>query len=228
MQKLMSFRHNSNSFDMDFFKKIIGQDGADEVQIVGSGADSLVGQQGLKFPQLAYFSTMLLLLGLMVFTFSSTSSLLQSWQTSYRQDQEALLAALQEEKNLQALQGLSEKKTEIEQQLGVIERAVPIDPRYDKVIASLEQLASASGIAVPQSISWSLVPSSEISNKDLQALEVTSYSMEVIGEYEKLLIFLKALRVQQRLMDVRSIGDLQKDPRGLMRAVIVLWTYHNL
>lgn len=212
---------------MEFIKKLIGQSPREDILVVGSETGLVTDEKNLRFIQLGYFGMMIVLLMVIVFTFSSTADLLLSWQVSYRQDQEAVLATIQEEKNLEALRSLSEKKKEIEQQLAVIEKAVPTDVRYDKVVASLEQLASASGIAVPQSISWSIVPPSEISNKDLQALEVTSYSMEVIGEYDQLLVFLKALRTQQRLMDLRSIGDLQKDPRGVVRAVIVLWAYHS-
>lgn len=209
---------------MEFLKKIFSKKDSDVLVV---GGEATAQKQKLKIhPSVIFYAiSVLVLFVAILFTYSSTSDLVAKWQRTYKNNLGAKAELEIERKNLQKLEALAERIGDIEEQQLYIDQAIPVDPRYDEVIAKIESMAIKAGVETPESISWKLVPEGEISNEDFHDLDVYAYSFEIKARYNSFINFMERLRSSLRLMDIRSINGFKLGEGSVVSGTLVLWAY---
>lgn len=194
------------------------------------GADAVVPAQQKSPSRLFYFGSMSFLLLALLLSYFFTGDALSQHEIKTRLFLQTREQKNLEEKNLEALKSLVNNTEAITTQAKQVLEAIPKTPRSDQIVSLLEYhinlLKKKYLVEVPEVISWERVSESEISNPDLQALEVFQYNFSFFGQYEGFLELLSALRKNSRIIDVRSIRNLQEKAPGLVTSDLSFLTYN--
>lgn len=196
------------------------------------GGDSLVAASNppRSSSRYFYFTTGAALILAILFSWYSTGDLISSYETMFREFFQIIEQKKTEQKNFEAMKTLSEQRKSIEKNQKSVAKAIPEKPRPDQVVRMIEYLIDKTGqkmfMGIPDNMVWRAVSENDISNDDLAALGVTEYVIPFIGQYEALEEFLKTLRQNLQIIDVRSVSGVQLQRDGFTKADIVFWTYH--
>lgn len=194
------------------------------------GADTVVPAERPSSSRLFYFGSMSFLLLALLLSYFFTGNALSQREVKTRLFLQTREQKNLEEKNLEALKSLVNNNEAIATQAKQVLEAIPKTPRSDQIVSLLEYhlnlLKKKYLVELPEAISWERVSESDISNQDLQGLEIFQYNFSFFGQYEGFLELLSALRKSSRIIDVRSIRNLQEKAPGLVTADLTFLTYN--
>jgi hypothetical protein len=194
------------------------------------GEETAVASARASASQWFYFGSLGFLFLALLFSYFFTGNLLLEREVKTRSLFQTREQRNLEEKNLEALKSLVNNQEGIVAQAKQVLEAIPKNASSDQIVALLEYhlnlLKKKYFVELPESISWELVNESEISNPDLQGLSVTEYRFSFFGQYEAFLNLLTALRKSSRIIDVRSIRNLQEKSSGIVTADVSFLAYN--
>jgi len=204
----------------------------EDVLIIQGSGESVVEKKKPSGAEMFYFSCLVLLVGSLFFTFSSTGGLIVDHDISWREMYRLVNEKKSLQANLESLEQLSKRIDTIKKEQGVIEQAVPFEPWNEQVMSfvetEVEQIKKKTYLEMPENISWRLVSASDVSNEDLADLEIYQYAISLTGSSEGVMQFMKSLRKSLRFLDVRSLSNFRQDPLGNVSADVVFWAYNIL
>ncbi|GEM_PF-3048032 len=213
---------------MKLLKKIFGSK-AEPIVIVGS-MNSSVQANRHDTGQIVYFSSMGLLILLIIFSWFSTGALISLRQHKTRTLFEAQEKVKLEEKNKTALATLSADMNLITQNQNLVAQAIPSSARQDQVVRNIaflmHDLEKKYSVILPDHIAWVKVSPSDITNPDFKDFDTVEYSVPFTGEYPAFLEFLDRLRHNARLFDVRALRSFSPKEGNLVSADVIFWAYN--
>ncbi len=213
---------------MKLFNTLFGSKAVPIVIVGSAGTTPEVKRQDAW--QMAYFSSVGLLLLSLIFSWFSTGGLIALRQQRMRALLEVQEKVKLEEKNKAALTALASDMNLITRNQNVVLQAIPLQSRQDQVVRTmaffLNELQKKYTVILPDHIAWTKISPSDITNPDFKDFETIEYSVPFIGEYPAFLEFLDHLRQSARLFDVRSVRSFSPKEGGLVSADIILWAYN--
>lgn len=214
---------------MNLFSKFFGK--KQEILIVGSQGDAMIAAQkrdGVILYRLV--STTLLLIAVLFSGYFSQDLLGKRESLSRALFEQKAQKDLQQ-KNTDSLKTISENFSDLKKFQEQVETAIPLTPKEDQVVSLLEhsfkELQKNFRVEIPESISWSPVSETEISNDELLELGIQEFRFTFVGQYRAFLELLKKFERSSRLMDVRSIRGMQY-ASDIVSADVAFLTYHLL
>lgn len=194
------------------------------------GADTVMATERPSASRLFYFASMSFLFPALLLSYFFTGDALSQREVKTRLLFQAREQKNLEEKNLEAFKSLVNNNEAIAIQAKQVLEAIPKIPRSDQIVSLLEYhlnlLKKKYLVELPESIAWERVSENEISNPDLQGLEVFQYNFSFFGQYEAFLDLLSALRKSSRIIDVRSVRNLQEKAPGVVTVDISFLAYN--
>src|SRR3990172_10766553 len=215
---------------MNAFSKFFSK-GNDEGMML-AGGDGMEAQTKPKRDksEYFYFFSVVFLMVMISFSYYSTADLFYDWELAFKGYHEAVKATDSEKKNIEALAGLKEELDNIKSEKVLIDQAIAKEPRYDQIVKYLEQqvrsLARKYDVVLPNDIGWKEVSPDDVSNTDMQDLQIFEYPFSYKGDYQGMLKFIKEIRENLRLMDIVEVNGLRLDDEGLVNADLVAWAYN--
>lgn len=204
----------------------------EDADVMVASGDGFEVEEKAKAPfsRYFYYGSFVFLLLTIGFTYGSTDSLFTQWERTFRQYKEAVKSQEAEQKNTIALKSLQEELENIQHQQTVIDQAIPYDPRYDQVVSYFEYLFNTISkenlMTLPDTFTWKEVLPDDVSNTDLQELQILEYPLEFKGDYTALLEFISSLRKNLRLIDIVQVDGLTLGEGGVVKAQFVVWAYN--
>jgi len=215
---------------MNFIKNLFDKKKGDDILVVGGGGQEYTEKTQRHSSEYYYYAMLVLFIVALLFSYLSTGSLIDDKEMQLRKYYETIEQKKVAQKNLEALQVLSEEVDNIREDQVLLEKALPSSPRYDQVMSYIESLVNEIRkehfVQMPESVRWAYVSPSDISNPEFEVLDVYEYGIDFLGEYNALLSFLHELRSQLRILDVRSLESLQLKEDGMVSADIIFWAYN--
>jgi len=202
-----------------------------EILMVGEEGSIAEKKSTQPLSQVFYMGSMITFVLAIFFSFSSSGSLIDEKKIQLRNYHQSIEQKKTEQINLEALQALASQVESIREDHIFVAQAVPEDPHYDQVMAYLEhvikKIRKSHYVQIPESVSWKIVSENDISNSDFLDMEVMQYAFSFVGEYEGFIEFLKALRSNLRLMDIREIRNFLQE-KDMVTADLTFWAYSLL
>jgi hypothetical protein len=174
-----------------------------------------------------FFSHTLLFLVTVVSLFF-TAPLLKNFYISSQNIAEANIKLSLLQKDMESISRLDESALLLAEQNKKMEKALPVLPNEQDIIMTLGTLLAQHKIPAPASYSWREVPPNMLIAENFSSLyQVFSYSFSSSASLSSLTAFLSDLRLNLRIIDVKSLKMIPQED-GSVRFFVDVWAYSLL
>lgn len=147
---------------------------------------------------------------------------------AYRND--LLISSAQTKEVIQNIQDISARNgkiSEMEERAAQVNKLFPDSPLEEEIVVDLTYHLQNNQMPVPKQFSWQMVAPLQIENEEIRSLfDVYSYELSSSGTYSQIDNFIKDLRANIRLIDIKKIA-LAPRIDGKLNFRASLWSYNQ-